>query len=62
LLTSRVAAGKQRHIVTARDEFFGEPVDNPFRATVEPGWNGLRQWRDLRDAHVNFPFTTASYE
>src|SRR6516225_1090852 len=53
-----VTAGKQGDIVSARGELFGEPINDPLSATVQLGWNGFRQRRDLGYAHGDFPFRT----
>src|SRR5205823_7422496 len=33
-------------------QFFRQPMDHPFGAAIEFGWNSLRQWSNLRDAHL----------
>ena len=47
----RIAAGKQGHIVTQRDELFGQVGDDPFGAAIKPWRHALDQRRDLRDFH-----------
>ena len=43
----RLGAGKQRHLVAELDQGVGEMGDDPFRAAVEAGRDGLVEWRDL---------------
>src|SRR4051812_848274 len=43
----RVSAGKQRDVVTERDELFDEPVYDAFGSAVELGRNRLGQGSDL---------------
>ena len=46
-----IAAGEQGDVVSQCDEFFGQPVHDPFGAAVQFGGNSLRQRGNLRDAH-----------
>jgi hypothetical protein len=45
----RIAARKERHVVTLRHELFGEIRDDPLGPAVERGRNALVQRRDLSD-------------
>ena len=47
----RIAAGKQCDVVAERDEFLGQPMDHAFGAAIQFRRDGLRQRRDLSDAH-----------
>ena len=46
-----ITAGEQRNIVSHRDEFFGQGVDNPLGAAVQLGRYSLEQRRDLSNTH-----------
>ena len=46
-----VAAGKKRHIVTARNERVGEMSHDPLSAAVELGGNSLVKRGDLGNSH-----------
>ena len=47
-----IAAGEQGNVVSQRHQFLGQPVHDPFGAAIQFGRNGLRQWGNLRDAHL----------
>ena len=47
-----VATGEQGHIVSHRDEFLGQRVDNALGPAVELGGDGFKQRRYLRNTHV----------
>ena len=52
----RIAAGKQRHVMAERHQFFGQVGDDPLGAAIEPWGNAFDQRRDLRDFHYCFSF------
>ena len=47
-----IAAGKQGDVVPQCHEFLGQPVYHPLGSAIKPGRNRLRQWSNLRDAHL----------
>ena len=47
----RIAAGEQRHVVTERDQFLGQPGYHPLGAAIELGRDSLGQRRNLCDVH-----------
>jgi hypothetical protein len=51
-LGARVAACEQRHLVTERNQFVGEPVDDALRAAIELRRNRLGERSDLGDVRV----------
>ena len=48
---SRLGTGKQRHLVAELDQGVGEMGDDPFRAAVKTGRDGLVERSDLRNLH-----------
>ena len=48
---SRIAAGKQRHVVAKPDELVRQICDNAFRTTIQLRRHALSQWCDLCDSH-----------
>src|SRR5262249_27400553 len=54
----RISARKQRDVVPECNQFFRQPMHHSLGAAIEPGWNSLRQWSYLRDAHLIFSFFT----
>ena len=47
-----IATGKEGNVVSQRNQFFGQPVHDPFGAAVQFRGNSLRQRGNLRDAHI----------
>jgi len=48
---ARISAREQRDIMALHHEFFSQPRNDPFGASVELWWNCLGKRRDLRNAH-----------
>ena len=48
----RIAAGKQRHVMSKRHQFVDQPGDHTLRAAVQPGRNAFSQRRKLGDPHA----------
>src|SRR5262245_24571197 len=46
-----VSACKQRYIVTERNQFLNEPINNPLRSAIELGRNGFGQRGNLGNQH-----------
>jgi len=48
---SRIAAGKERYLVTLPDKLVRQIGHNAFRAAIQTGWHALDEGRNLRDLH-----------
>jgi hypothetical protein len=46
-----ITAGEQHHLVATLDQFFCEIVNNPFCASIQPGWNTFPKWCNLGNSH-----------
>src|SRR3974377_2221498 len=47
----RIAASKQRDIVSLADKFFGQVGNDTFRSPIELRWNAFVEWSNLSDPH-----------